>query len=59
MTTAQLTRRVQALEIVKQPALVIDAVVIGGAPVDGKVIVIGGPTPADWRRPDAKPTNTT
>lgn len=42
MTTAQLARRVAALEIVKQPVLLIDAVVIGGAAVDGKVIVIGG-----------------
>ena len=42
MTTAQLARRVAALEIVKQPVLVIDAVVIGDAPIDGVVIVIGG-----------------
>ena len=40
-----LARRVQALEARRRPALVVDAVVIGGAPVAGVVIVIGG----NWR----------
>ena len=45
MTTAQLTRRVDRIEARRRPMLVIDAVVIGGAPIAGVVIVIGEPRP--------------
>ena len=41
----QLARRVERIEARRQPALVIDAVVIGGAPITGKVIVIGERNP--------------
>ena len=46
--TKTLARRLDALEARRRPALVIDAVVIGGAPIDGKVIVIGG----NWSTPN-------
>ena len=57
MTTAtNLRQRLDRIEAKRgRPALVIDAVVIGGAPIDGAVIVIGGALPTDWRRPVAKP----
>ncbi len=42
MATKALSARLDALEARRRPALVIDAVVIGGAPIVGKVIVIGG-----------------
>ena len=45
MTAAILTRRVDAIEARRRPALVIDAVVIGGAPIAGVVIVIGERNP--------------
>ena len=47
MTTAtNLRQRLDRIEAKRgRPALVIDAVVIGGAPIDGAVIVIGG----DWK----------
>ena len=45
MNTKTLSARIDALEAKQRPALVIDAVVIGGAPIDGVVIVIGG----NWR----------
>jgi len=45
MTAKALSTRLDALEARRRPALVIDAVVIGGAPIDGVVIVIGG----NWR----------
>ena len=45
MTTAHLSRRVDRIEARRRPALVIDAVVIGGAPIPGVVIVIGERNP--------------
>ena len=45
MNTKALSARLDALEARRRPALVIDAVVIGGAPIDGKVIVIGARNP--------------
>ena len=48
MSTKALSTRLDALEARRRPALVIDAVVIGGAPVAGVVIVIGG----NWRTPN-------
>ena len=43
--TKTLSARIERIEARRRPALVIDAVVIGGAPIDGVVIVIGG----NWR----------
>ena len=43
--TTALSKRLERIEARQLPALVIDAVVIGGAPIDGAVIVIGG----DWK----------
>ncbi len=48
MTTKTLSARIERIEARRRPALVIDAVVIGGAPIVGKVIVIGG----NWRTPN-------
>ena len=48
VTRQALTKRLDALEARHRPALVIDAVVIGGAPIVGKVIVIGG----NWSTPN-------
>ena len=48
MSTKALSTRLDALEARRRPALVVDAVVIGGAPVAGVVIVIGG----NWRTPN-------
>ena len=45
MSTKALSTRLDALEARRRPALVVDAVVIGGAPIVGVVIVIGG----NWR----------
>jgi len=42
MATKALSARLDALEARRRPALVIAAVVIGGAPIAGVVIVIGG-----------------
>lgn len=42
MATKALATRLERLEAKQRPALVIDAVVIGGAPIAGVVIVIGG-----------------
>lgn len=54
MATKALATRLDALEARHRPALVIDAVVIGGAPIDGKVIVIGG----NWRTSNHDANNT-
>ena len=44
--TKQLQARIERIEARRRPAaLVIDEVVIGGAPIDGKVIVIGERNP--------------
>ena len=48
MATKTLSTRLERIEARRRPALVIDAVVIGGAPVAGVVIVIGG----NWRTPN-------
>jgi len=45
MSTKALSTRLDALEARRRPALVVDAVVIGGAPVAGVVIVIGERNP--------------
>lgn len=42
MNTKALSARLERLEAKQRPALVIAAVVIGGAPIAGVVIVIGG-----------------
>ena len=45
MSTKTLSTRLDALEAQRRPALVIDAVVIGDAPIAGVVIVIGARNP--------------